>query len=107
VPHVPIAEAANNALASIITPTHTFSQWIEKSMCFTEFLKSHLNQPFVNSVCHALHEGFQPFTDTKTGVYPLTWDFSDHPPKSDEHLAFIKNQVQTEVNLGCYSEACG
>jgi len=74
---------------------------------FTELLQSHPNQPFVASVCCALREGFWPFADTKTGVYPLTWDFSDCPPKSEDHLTFTKNQVLTEVQLGRYSEAFG
>jgi hypothetical protein len=37
----------------------------------------------------------------------VTWDFSDRPPKSDEHGAFIAKQVETEVHLGRYSDAFG
>jgi hypothetical protein len=109
VPRVPVAEAANHALASTIgSNPHLFSVDCKINVKrFAELLQSHPNQPFVTSVCHALREGFWPFADTKTGVYPLTWDFSDRPPKSDDHLTFIKNQVQTEVDLGRYSEAFG
>jgi hypothetical protein len=37
----------------------------------------------------------------------LTWDFSDRPPKCDDHCDFINKQVETEVCLGRYSEAFG
>jgi hypothetical protein len=74
---------------------------------FEEMLVSHPNQPFVKSVCHALREGFWPFADTKHGDYPTTWDFSDRKPGCPEHTAFIKKQIETEVQRGRYSEAFG
>jgi hypothetical protein len=74
---------------------------------FAELLKSHPNQAFVVSICCALCEGFWPFVDAQPEVYPDTWDFSDCPPKSDEHKVFMKSQVETEVHLGRYSKAFG
>jgi len=40
-------------------------------------------------------------------IHISTWDFSDRPTKSKEHPNFIKAQVETEVQLGCYSAAFG
>jgi hypothetical protein len=57
------------------------------------------------SVCHSLHEGFWPLANIKVRTYPDTWDFSDCPPKCQDHLDFITSQVETEVCLGRYSEA--
>jgi hypothetical protein len=109
VPRVPIEESANQALMDTIhSHPHLFSVNCRLNVeRFAKLLQAHPNQPFVKSVCHALREGFWPFADTKIGIYPVTYDFSDRPPKSDEHAAFIEKQVETEVHLGRYSEAFG
>jgi hypothetical protein len=59
------------------------------------------------NLCHSLREGFWPWANTQIGHYPDTWDFSDRPIKSKEHLDFINAQVETEVRLGHYSEVFG
>ena len=43
---------------------------------FKVLLSSHPNQPFVQSVCKGLHEGFWPYPNTHYGDWPLTWDNS-------------------------------
>ena len=49
--------------------------------CFQSLLSSHSNQPFVESVCRGLHEGFWPFANTHYGEWPLTWDNFQRTPR--------------------------
>ena len=72
-----------------------------------QLLQHHPNQLFVSSMCHSLHKGFWLWVDTKIGLYPDTWDFSDCPPKHQDHTEFIISQVETEVHLGQYSGPFG
>ena len=74
---------------------------------FKELLVDHPNQPFVKSVCRALHEGFWPFANTRYGDYPTTWDFSERELQDPEHANFIAKQVEAEVLKGRYSEDFG
>jgi hypothetical protein len=74
---------------------------------FEALLTSHPNQPFVQSVCRGLREGFWPFADTHYGEWPTTWDNSHRPPKSDAEAAFISSQINTEISAGRYSPAFG
>ena len=109
VPRVPIAESKNEALANtILANPDLFKVECKLNVDrFEQLLESHPNQPFVKSVCYSLREGFWPWADTKIGVYPETWDFSDRPSKRKEHIDFITAQVETEVRLGRYSRAFG
>jgi hypothetical protein len=109
VPRVPLVESSNPAVKqTIANHPHLFKIDCHINVTrFEELLQHHPNQPFVKSVCHALREGFWPWADTKIGIYPETWDFSDRPTKSKEHLDFIEAQVETEVQLGRYSNAFG
>jgi hypothetical protein len=105
-PCVPVAESKNKALANTLLSNPKVDCKLNID-CFRQLLECHPNQPFVESVCHSLCEGFWPWADTKIGMYPETWDFSDWPQKCKEHLDFIAAQVETEVHLGYYSEAFG
>jgi hypothetical protein len=109
VPRVPIEELTNKALMNTISSNPTLFKVDCKINVdrFHHLLRSHPNQPFVESVCHSLREGFWPWANTRIGVYPETWDFSDRPSKRQEHIDFIATQVDTEVRLGRYSEAFG
>lgn len=74
---------------------------------FESLLSSHPNQPFVQSVCRGLREGFWPYADTHVGEWPLTWDNSHRPICSEEEGEFLCSQVQKEVDLGRYSPPFG
>ena len=74
---------------------------------FQSLLSSHPNQPFVQSVCRGLREGFWPYADTHYGKWPLTWDNSQRPIWSQEEGDFLRAQVQKEVDVGRYSPPFG
>jgi hypothetical protein len=70
---------------------------------FQELLATHPNQPYVQSVCTALREGFWPWADTHTGEYPLTHDHSRRLLNSDKERAFLREQRDHEIKMGRYS----
>ena len=74
---------------------------------FESLLSSHPNQPFVQSVCRGLREGFWPYADMHYGDWPLTWDNSQRPIRSEEEGSFLRSQVQKEVDVGRYSPSFG
>jgi len=41
---------------------------------FRTLLMTHPNQPFIESICKGLTEGFWPWADTKVRIYLDTWD---------------------------------
>ena len=74
---------------------------------FQSLLSSHPNQPLVKSVCRGLQEGFWPFANTHYGEWPLTWDNSQHIPKTAGEATFFQEQANKEIELGCFSEPFG
>ena len=56
---------------------------------FESLLSSHPNQPFIQSVCRDLHERFWPYADTHYGDWPLTWDNSQRPIRSEDEATFL------------------
>ncbi|KAG1727188.1 uncharacterized protein EDB91DRAFT_1254013 [Suillus paluster] len=75
---------------------------------FKELLLDHPNQPFVKSVCQALHQGFWPWADTSDDSYPSINDNSSHTcAKSNDQLRFIEDQICEEIRLGRLSESFG
>ena len=74
---------------------------------FKELLVDHPNRPFIKSVCHTLCKVFWPFSDTRYGDYPITWDFLERELWDPEHAVFIAKQVEAEVQKGQYSEDFG
>ena len=74
---------------------------------FKSLLDSHPNQPFIKSVCVALREGFWPWAHTKIDSYPVTWDFSHRPPKTEREAGFLRSQRDIELNAERYSEGFG
>ena len=74
---------------------------------FESLLSSHPNQPFVKSVCRGLQEGFWPFANTHYGEWPLTWDNSQHIPKTAGKATFLQEQADKEVELDHFSEPFG
>jgi hypothetical protein len=71
-PNVPMEEFANTVtmrmieeypnLFKIVTPINIDH--------FEELLQTHPNRPFVESVCHSLHEGFWPWVDIRHSQLP-------------------------------------
>ncbi|KAI6007089.1 hypothetical protein EDD15DRAFT_2383953 [Pisolithus albus] len=74
---------------------------------FEALLSSHPNQPFVQSVCRGLREGFWPFANTHYGSWPLTWDNSQHATRSPAEHDFILSQINKELEAGRYSPGFG
>jgi hypothetical protein len=89
----------NPSLFRIVTPI--------KVDRLEELLATHPNQPFVKSVCVSLREGFWPWAHTQKESYPVTWDFSDRPPKTEREAGFLRDQRDVEVAAGRYSEGFG
>ena len=74
---------------------------------FEELLETHPNKPFVESICVSLREGFWPWANTQREEYPVTWDFSDRPPKTKQEAVFLRDQRDIEIDAGRYSESFG
>ena len=74
---------------------------------FEELLATHPNRPFVDSVCVSLREGFWPWAHTLKESYPVIWDFSDRPPKTEREAGFFRAQRNVEIAAGRYSEDFG
>jgi hypothetical protein len=89
----------NPHLFRIVTPI--------KVDAFEHLLISHPNRPFVLSVCESLREGFWPFAHTQKESYPVTWDHSNRPPKTDREAQFLRDQRDIEIAAGRYSEGFG
>src|SRR6202522_361547 len=89
----------NPHLFKIITPIYVSR--------FQQLLDSHPNKPFTDSVCLALREGFWPWAHTRLDAYPVTWDFSDRPPKTEREAGFLRSQRDTEIAEQRYLEGFG
>jgi hypothetical protein len=74
---------------------------------FEELLLGHPNRPFVESVCTSLRDGFWPWARTQKDLYPVTWDFSERPPKTEREADFLRDQRDVEIAAGRYSEGFG
>ena len=74
---------------------------------FEELLKTHPNQPFVQSVCVSLRDGFWPWAKTRKDEYPVTWDHSSRPPKTEREAGFLRDQRDIELAANRYSEGFG
>ena len=74
---------------------------------FECLLSSHPNKTFVQSVCTSLREGFWPWAKTQKDEYPITWDFSDRPPKTEREADFLRSQRDVELSQDRYSEGFG
>jgi hypothetical protein len=108
-PRPPPEEFANlDAITTIHDNPHLFRLVTPINVNrFKELLESHLNVPFVESVCISLCEGFWPWANTQREKYPITCDFSDHPPKTELEASFLRDQRDVEIAAGRYSEGFG
>lgn len=108
-PRPPPKEFANSdAITTIDRNPHLFKIVTPIDVTrFEELLDSHPNKPFVKSVCISLREGFWPWANTQKEEYPMTWDFSDRPPKTDREAVFLQEQRDIEIDAGRYSVSFG
>jgi hypothetical protein len=74
---------------------------------FEHLLSTHPNRPFVYSVCVALREGFWPWAHTQKESYPVTWDHSFRPVKTEAEAEFLRNQRDVELAANRYSKSFG
>jgi hypothetical protein len=74
---------------------------------FEELLSEHPNQLTVESVCYSLRHGFWPHAHTHHEEYPLTWDNSHRPIKTQAEREFLEAQIDKEVAAKRYSEDFG
>src|SRR5271168_2561409 len=109
-PRPPPEEFANlDAITTIHDNPHSFRLVTPINVDrFEELLGSHPNVLFVESVCIiSLREGFWPWANTQKEKYPITWDFSDRPPKTELEAGFLRDQRDVEIAAGRYSEGFG
>ncbi|KIL58037.1 hypothetical protein M378DRAFT_52794, partial [Amanita muscaria Koide BX008] len=74
---------------------------------FARLLQPHPNQPFVHSVLTGLLKGFWPYAFTHPESYPLTYDASFRPPKTQEQRQFLLEQCRTEIEADRFSPSFG
>ena len=89
----------NPHLFKIITPINVTR--------LEELLETHPNKLFVQSMCSSFREGFWPWANTQKEEYPITWDFSERPPKSEKEAEFLRGQRDIELAAERYSESFG
>ncbi|KIK36363.1 hypothetical protein CY34DRAFT_94562, partial [Suillus luteus UH-Slu-Lm8-n1] len=70
-------------------------------------LAHHPNPSFVRSVCQGLREGFWPWANTQTNLYPTTWDIPSPTPSSVAERDFLRDQIKKEESVGRYSHNFG
>jgi hypothetical protein len=108
-PHPPPEEFANPDAVSTIENNPLLFKIVTPINVdhFEQLLSTHPNQPFVQSVCTSLRERFWPWADTRKEGYPTTWDFSDHPPKTEREADFLRDQRDIELVENRYSKGFG
>jgi hypothetical protein len=109
VPSVPQEEYKNRAaIETISSYPHLFKIITPiKVDCFQSLLTEHTNPALVESVCYSLHNGFWPQVNVHHQTYPITWDNSQQPVKSNAEWDFIESQISKEVASGKYSKDFG
>jgi hypothetical protein len=109
VPSPPSNELSNNvALKTIHDNPHLFKIVTPINVdIFQSYLAHHPNQPFVQSVCRGLREGFWPWANTDFSEWPITYDNSYREIKNETHRVFLIEQIEAEVELEQFSPAFG
>ena len=104
-PAVPAIELANVIAMNTIKNNHHLFKIVTPINVdrFEELLKSHPNQPFVESVCRGLREGFWPWADTHYNTYLSIVDESLGMPKKKEEIDFLQKQRDHERYKGRFS----
>jgi hypothetical protein len=74
---------------------------------FESYLQLHPNQPFVESVCAGLREGFWPWASVSKPGYPEINDESQLNPSDKEKLDILRSQRDIELEKGRFSESFG
>ena len=106
-PNIPKSELLNLAVMKTIKDNPSLFDIIMPINvdCFELLLESHLNQPFVRSVCHGLHEGFWPWANTHSKEYPDILDLSSPQTDNPKEAQFLCDQCDHEIFKGHFSEA--
>jgi len=74
---------------------------------FEALLTTHPNQPFVESVCRGLHEGFWPWANTWYDEFPSIVDESLGMPLKAEEAEFLCDQQDHKWSKGRFSGSFG
>jgi hypothetical protein len=74
---------------------------------FSEHLRTHPNQPLVESVCTGLREGFWPWSDVSKEPSEVTRDYSHNGPLDEDELNFLRDTCVKEQDAGRYSDGFG
>ena len=108
-PRPPLSETSNPvALSTIENNPGIFKVATPINVdVFESLLSTHPNQPFVQSVCSGLREGFWPWADTLQEGLPTTWDESRPMPEKEHQRAFIRSQCLLEQQKGRFSGSFG
>ncbi|KAI5823363.1 hypothetical protein K523DRAFT_286898 [Schizophyllum commune Tattone D] len=108
VPRPPENELCNYlALSTIRTRPYLFKIVTPVSIdTFHELLATHPNQDLVSSVVRSLREGFWPWAITGQPGYSVSCDYAV-PLTDAAEIAFAREQCETEVRLGHFSQSFG
>ncbi|KAF8804743.1 hypothetical protein BYT27DRAFT_7225344 [Phlegmacium glaucopus] len=98
-PRPPISETTNHTIHKTITDNPELFQ--------IKLLVNHPNQPFIQSVCAGLHEGFWPWVGTLHEDLPITHDESRTPPSDLDKATFICDQCHKEQVKNQFSKPFG
>ena len=74
---------------------------------FHKLLSNHPNQPFIQSVCEGLQNGFWPWADTMKDSYPDTHDASQPITQNNHEVQFLQDQIHTEISKDHFSSTFG
>jgi hypothetical protein len=91
--------AENQNLFKIVTPINVDH--------LESLLLDHPNRSFIDSVLVGLREGFWPWAEVNDNEYPMTWDNSDRPLKSEEERRFVREQADVKILAGRFSQSFG
>jgi hypothetical protein len=90
---------SNPDLFKILTPINVDA--------FAELLRTHPNQPLVESVCTGLREGFWPWSDVSKEPLAVTRDYSYNKRLDDDELSFLRDTCINEQDADRYSDDFG
>jgi ribonuclease HI len=74
---------------------------------FKAYLIDHPNQPYVNSVCRGLRQGFWPWAKHDDPNLWKTYDNSRRPINQTDRMDFVREQRDEEIKLGRWSLSFG
>ena len=108
-PRPPKAELENPVVnVTIASHAHLFNVKTPINLnVFQSLLSSHPNCPFVDSVLASLREGFWPWADTLSPLFPSSYTQEPNGRYEEAHLGFFRDQLHHELECGRYSPSLG